>query len=250
MINRKMTNKASANVNCHNIEFTTTATCRPEILCQTYDSFSKKMIGIDFKKCTLYINVDHTPKESSVKETIKIAKGFFGTVVENVSEQGNFCKALKWCWSQPKGTIFFHLEDDWVLKEKLNVSHCMSILVNRRLELKRKHKELIAMNLRCYQTIKDNRICLSPCFMYSYYSKHLASLLDERYNPEKQLRAKSKENPHGGKSANRFISIHYPSLRHKTIIKDIGREWMQRNDIRRNSDAAFMFNGWHVKNKG
>ena len=44
-----------------NINFTTTATVRPDILEKTYKSFTNKLVGIDFSKTTIYINIDLLP---------------------------------------------------------------------------------------------------------------------------------------------------------------------------------------------
>jgi hypothetical protein len=95
------------------LDFTTTATCRPDILCRTYTSFRDKLVGVEMSRSVLYLNIDPIPDKFLVSEVERIARAFFGRVVTNIAREPNFAKAVKWCWLRPDTEYFFHLEDDW-----------------------------------------------------------------------------------------------------------------------------------------
>ena len=61
------------------IDFTTTACVRPWVLDATYKSYSTNLKGIDFKKCTLYINVDPIGNTSqySAEDVVAVAEKYF-----------------------------------------------------------------------------------------------------------------------------------------------------------------------------
>ena len=48
------------------LEFTTTACNRPEILEKTYKSFTTNLKDINFNKSTLYINIDPSPDNNNI----------------------------------------------------------------------------------------------------------------------------------------------------------------------------------------
>lgn len=186
------------------LEFTTTACCRPELVDKTYTSFQKNLLGVDWKQSTLYLNVDPLPSDKKQEYVKKIAQLFFGKVVSNEPDEANFCKALKWCWNQPKKD-FFHLEDDWIMTRKVNIEDLFIILNGK--------KELDMVCLRAYAEISDNRICLSPALIrYDFAAR--SGRLESTKNPEQQLRTIK------GKARQ------FPLNSRGIAIKDIGRKWM------------------------
>ena len=209
------------------LEFTTTATCRPKILETTYASFTTNLLGINFNKSTLYLNIDPIPPKHDPQEVVKVAKNFFGEVVVNIPEIPNFCQAVRWCWCQPRGYYFFHLEDDWTLDQKISMD-----LVKKRLS--KGGKWCFGINLRAYKYM-HNRICLSPCLLKTSIAREIALDLNPALNPEKQLRPKSYTNANGGR-ARRYFNIHYPI---SEIITDIGRKWLKKAKYERGKDINF-----------
>ena len=92
------------------LDFTTTAVSRPEVVNKTYRSFCSKLKGVEFDKCTLYINIDPFPVNSDRKKVIKVAEYYFGKVVVNTPSKGNFTKACNWCWKSAKTEYIFNLQ--------------------------------------------------------------------------------------------------------------------------------------------
>ena len=212
-----------------NLEFTTTATCRPDILKRTYTTFTRNLTGIDYKSSTLYLNIDPIPYENDPQKVVKVAKQFFGKVVVNIPKEPNFCQAIRWCWYQPQGKLFFHLEDDWIMMTKIPIM----MLVKH---LRDAGKGCLGINLRAYRTIKERKICLSPCLLRSEITKQIAIALNPQFNPEKQMRPKNIDNKIGGKAKN-YFNIHYPL---NPVIRDIGRAWMDGTKYKRGAGPSFI----------
>ncbi len=200
------------------LEFATTAVCRPDLINKTYASFTKNLVDVDFKRSTLYINVDPIPYENDPNEVVTVAKRYFGNVIPNIPKKPNFCQALKWCWAQPKNNFFFSLEDDWILLKQISVASLIKLI-------ERQKGKCLGINLRAYSHIHDRRICLSPCLLRSKPAKEIAAILNIEYNPEKQLRIRCPKNPMGGKTLG-YFTIHFPSI---PIIKDTGINWLRKN---------------------
>ena len=226
-----------------NFEFTTTATNRPKILEETYKSFTNNIKDVDFGKSVLYINIDPVP-EGERKEAIEVAKKYFGRVVEKLPDVPNFTNAVKWCWSQPQGEFFFHLEDDWTLRSKIMIKElkdklsCM-IENSKRYRIKsRMLDKYVAVNLRAYDFINDGRVCLSPGLFLTSWAKKAAEILDPQHNPERQMRR-------GFGIGKEFLiesrALHHPHNKNNIIINDIGRDWLEKSNYRKKDGMAFSF---------
>ena len=205
------------------LEFTSTAMCRPGIFKKTIDSFSKNLRGIDFSQSTMYINIDPLPDPLLAKDVIDIAKSYFKTVIANTPSVANFSKAVKWCWMQPKGEFFFHLEDDWVLRQPVNFRDMRHDL--RRRKLKKASDKLLSVNLRAYKTVHDTRVRLSPCLIRTAYAQVIAPKIRSDMNPEAQMRA----NKYYKSIAQGYGSLMFP-VTNKSIVPivDIGIDWLNR----------------------
>lgn len=110
------------------LEFTTTACNRPELLYETYKSFSQNLTGIDFDDCTVHINVDPMPNAEGREEAVGVADHFFGTVNARLPDEASFPEAVRWTWSQVKGRYWFNLEDDWEVVEEVDVPRLIHML--------------------------------------------------------------------------------------------------------------------------
>lgn len=226
-----------------NFEFTTTATNRPEVLDETYNSFSKNIIDVDFSKSVLYINIDPAP-EGERKGVADVAKKYFGQVIVNLPDVSNFSNAVKWCWTQPCGEFFFHLEDDWVLRSKVHMKELQNKLLcmmenSKRYRIKsRMLDRYIAVNLRAYDFINDHRVCLSPGLFLTSWAKKAANILDPQHNPERQMRR-------GFGVGKEYLieskALHHPHNKNNIIISDIGRSWLNKTGHKKKNGMAFVF---------
>lgn len=114
------------------LQFSTCAMCRPEILEETYRSWTNKMKGISYKDSTLFIDVAPIPPEDIMKRemVVEVAKAYFGNVITNLPSERNFFRAMKWCWSEASADYLFHLEDDWRLEKEFHIDELFSIMKN------------------------------------------------------------------------------------------------------------------------
>lgn len=232
---------------CHPLEFVTTATCRPKIVDATYRSFVEKMSGVNWKRSTLYINIDPMPEGRDPQAIIDIGKKYFGKVEANVPEKAHFTKALHWCFQQPQEEMFFYLQDDWRLVKRVKIQD-LKVMLNsdvRYSKYSNKRAKVINVVLRAYSAIRDNRICLSPSLINTEWAKEYSNRLDFSLNPERQFRPKSKVNQGGGQASSPLhVGVQFPKdPRWGIYVKDLGRGWLKHNGFKRNA-KAWNFNHW------
>lgn len=212
-----------------NLDFTMTAMCRPEIVARTLASFSDMLCGVKMRNQTLHLNIDPLPTGRDVNGVLLVASMYFASVQFHTPPKPSFPAAVKWCWSQSATPYFFHLEDDWILKQ--------SVYIDALFEQFTDHPELSCVNLRAYNFNEDDpRICLSPCLLRADHARVMAERMSLTANPEKQLRPIGPDNPEGGKHG-KYISKTIPVER---VIEDIGRPWLERSGCQKNSDEP----GW------
>lgn len=215
------------------LEFTTTSCNRPSLLNATYASYSKNLKGVDFSKSIVYVNIDPAPNSKNIQMVEEVAKRYFGTVVVNYPSSPNFAAAALWCFSQVKGEMFFHLEDDWQLMKTIDIHSMIS--------------KLGTSNLQCILNKKKNSIATrevgEPCFVPSliatqYWKKYLTNFkLD--INPEYQMKVLFRN-----KSTRLFKnhSIYYNPT--QEISRDIGRAWLSANKLARSYKPGTRWSPW------
>lgn len=211
-------------------EFTTTATCRPDIYRRTLESFNRNLLGVRLCESRLYLNVDPVPAGIGQHLAVNVARDFFADVRPNLPAISSFPAAVKWCLSQPSGPAFFYLEDDWELTAPIEIEALRHALAADRL--------LAAVNLRTYAWPQsDRRICLSPSLWRTAAAHDIAEQLTTDWNPERQLRPVTPENPHGGRHGS-WEGVRLPREPFMRVLTDIGRDWLSGAGWRK--DAAGM----------
>ena len=229
------------------LEFTTTATCRSSLIDRTYNSFHKNLTGVDWKKSTLYVNIDPIGGECEPSEIIKICQNYFGNVVYNLPKTCNFCAGHKWTWQQPTGQFFFTLQEDWVLKIPVSI-RALHGKLSLNGDFESKQNRTVIVTLRAYSTIKDTRVCLSPGMVMTRWAKYIAEKMDTTKNPEKQCRPWTGQNI-VGKNRTNYIGLQHPPVTRAVMVIDTGRDWMIKNGWHRpGGQGAFTFIHWK-KNK-
>jgi len=222
------------NVSDKSIEFTTTATIRPEIHEKTYSSFHKNLKGINFHTSILYLNIDPMPvdKTDYIEDCIKVAEKYFGTVVPHIPSMPNYSNAYNWVWSQCKGDYIFNLEDDWELLKEININELLWYFKN--------NKHLYQVVLRAYSYIYPS-CCTSPGVYSKRFYKAIAGKLFANKNPENQIHHRGKDfgldfpfkrnkvNPLDRVIAHPFPDkdVRYVNEEIWLMVKDLGREWME-----------------------
>lgn len=211
-----------------NLEFTTTACNRPELLHRTYASFSENLEGVDFGDCTLHLNVDPVPGAEGREQVVAVARSFFGSVNARMPDEPNFALAVQWTWDQVTSEFFFNLEDDWNLLEPVRI---------RRLErlFGSLHDpdplQIILRHSRCHgpNWVKDkpdaehiHDVGLPPMIARRNVLEPCIEGFSEDRNPEKWFREW-----HGKADVDQAPYM-WPS--HK-ITADIGREWRENRGL-------------------
>ena len=211
-------------INPISLEFTTTACNRPEILEQTYQSYTKNLKNIDFTTSTLYINIDPAPDNTNISEVITVARKYFGNVIYNIPTEPNFAQAILWCFQQVKGDYFFHLEDDWNLMREVDIHDMIEVIKQPNI-------------LQCILNKKNinPRELYEPAFIPSLFQTKIINvyikLMNNESNPESQMKNIYRQNIF---HIQKYKS--QPFLPNIELSRDIGREWLKSNGIKRDYD--------------
>lgn len=231
-----------------NLEFTITATLRPEILIRTLRSFQYKLLwdGIPImSRSRVFVNIDPVPNVGIPSAVVDVCRMFFHSVIAIYPREPNFARAVKTLWGMVQADYVFHLEDDWELLEKVELRNIESMFA--------KGDDLSWVGLRAYWfPQEDTRICLSPGVFRGDDLRSIALNLREDVNPEKQLRPETEDNPNGSALGRLFLGMQYPSRtqppeNERLLVKDIGRDWLAKSGWCKPSDA---FNRWERKVAG
>lgn len=200
------------------LDVTTTACLRPEILSQTYSSFFILLKGL--KVSTLYINVDPCPIKTSYipNDVINVAKQFCINTIYRTPEKSCFSSAVNWLWSQANSEFILHLEDDWLLLKEMDISVAISLFKsNAKLNMVRfKHKHKTKY-----------KYGLSPCLIRKSFYKAYAGNLHEDMDPEQQINLRCREFNIEPRAIGKNIEV-WPS---GVVIRDIGTEWRTSKGI-------------------
>jgi hypothetical protein len=199
------------------IAFTTTSLSRPDILEQTYESFTKNIEGIEFSKCKLFINIDPVPINELQQDTLSVAKKYFNNVKWNITKEPHFTKAVNWCWSNADTPFIFHLEDDWLLLKKINIRD----LIDK--------KDALHIILRAYD-YDYNWPVLSPGIWKDSLYKTFAGNLNVNMNPEVQLKNK----------AFKYDRSKIMVVGENVIVEDIGRSWLVEKGLEKPDKSKFI----------
>ncbi len=209
------------------MDFVCTAMRRPGIVRDAFESFAHNLQGVDLRASRLFINIDPLPAVGSADDVRAIAAEFFGEVIANEPAEPCFPAAVKWCWQQPVDEFFFSLEDDWILREPVDVG--------KMLELLQTDATLSLVNLRAYPH-NDDRLCLAPGLWRTAHARAIADRMRTDANPEMQLRRRRDNNPHGGLHEG-YRGMQFPAA---VVLKDIGRIWMKVCGMRREGSRNFV----------
>ncbi|PCJ81824.1 MAG: hypothetical protein COA52_20455 [Hyphomicrobiales bacterium] len=206
------------------------------------DSFEKFAFS-NFQIKDFFVNIDSIfGTEEDEQQCVQIIKEYFPSAKIVRSGEANFTAAVKNLWSRTSANHIFHLEDDWILNEKIDANLLrMFDGVTKQLcfickeknwdghalfsQLQTKKKFLgITIN----RTLSP-RFSTSPSIIEGNFSRNCAELMDLNYNPEKQfykgfnLRLEEYVYPFRSRLINGKIN--------SNIIEDTGRHWREKRDI-------------------
>ena len=233
-----------------NINITTTATLRPELLDRTYNSFCNNLFGSKPSNCRLIINIDPVGGNYSKYDVLDVAHKYFDYVTYNVSKEPSFPKAWKWCWDQVNSGFVFHLEEDWELLRPVQIEDMMSILDrNKHLATLRMLKMNVPGNLTFFRSkylVKDGFLQAqdrsvsfggNPQLIKGVFVEQARKYLLVDRNPEKQFRVTSPDLWENVVS--KWDYGVYTREGYGALVKDIGREWRRKHGFDKAGGAGF-----------
>ena len=212
------------------ITFTTTATNRPDILDRTYGSFNDNIVGLSLKDCELIINIDPLPDGDNIDTVVDVASKYFKNVTAITPKEANFTTAINTIWDHAKSDFIFHLEDDWILREKVDLNSIIKKLDD--------NPKMVQCVLRAYK-YKYDKMALSPSVIKKRLYSHIAGKLNVNLNPEIQLRDLKV-------TKYKFYSNTIGVYGNNPVVEDIGRDWIEKSGFRR-PDKKAHFNSWVKK---
>ncbi|WP_423908929.1 hypothetical protein [Candidatus Spongiihabitans sp.] len=202
------------------------ATIRADTLRMTLSSFTKNFLHqFDVRIIITVDPVGETEKNSQM-DIVEICREYFDKVTHRTPKTASFSDAVKWAWQQVETELFFHLEDDWILKRKVSAQENIDLFQDENVvnvifnKYPQEGNFLHVNKVEFYNKkyIYFPSISLNPSLFRTRYSKELANKLDTARDPEFQF---------GGDNATEL----YPNpkflwrVSKTSLIIDTGNSW-------------------------
>ena len=238
------------------IDITMTATRRPELIRKTLGTFLSKLF-FRTNDCRLIINVDPAGRDMQSFEIIDLCREYFPDIICSCPNEPSFSKAFKWVWSQATADFVFHLEDDWELLRPVSLVKMIEIMRNNpdlailRLAWKptdtgsaKNWKYFFPWNGEFFECPQELRrtvgFCGHPSLIRGEFIRNTVSYIDETRNPEKQFHHGPREIM---EEVDKWRYGVFAGRNQPPAIRDIGRQWMIKNNYRKAGSKAF-FTQW------
>jgi len=244
------------------VDITMTATCRPEVIVRTLESF---LDNVEYNgRYRLIINID--PIGTSCQaETLDFVTTVFDPkqhqVMPFLPSQANFPNAFIRVWKAVEAPFVFHLEDDWEIVSKIDMSEMLSIM--------ERHQDLAILRLpfrptsdtysknwrfffpwngEFFECPAEHKLevgfCGHPSLIRGEFVKNTVVWLSSNSNPEKQFHH---GHPQLMEEVLRWRYGVYAKPLSPPTVRDIGREWMVKHGFRKKGNKAF-FTVWEQFN--
>lgn len=214
------------------------------MLSRTLESFDEKLFRLN-EISHVRVNID--PIFGDVDDeakAVEIVRSYFPHAEVRVPDRANFCSAVKWLWSDVPDGLVFHLEDDWICHEMINVAMVMDWMRSdvgsvpllsathgkkglKEYSESRTRKRYFGLRLGRRRIIPS--FGTSPGFFSGQLLRRISVHLDKKLDPEKQM--KPEINPALFDVMEPYRVRFYKSSTDGPMIEDIGREWRQRRSI-------------------
>lgn len=215
-----------------NIDITTSATIRPDILDRTFSSFRENLLNNNHEY-KLIINIDPIGDTGKTPDDVlSVAKKHFTKIVHRIPEAPCFPAAVIWCWKQTESDLIFHLEDDWEMACSIDLDQLLTTIsqfpkFDSFLLSRRKVKGVAANKI-----IGVPHLSLNPVFIRKKFVHEAVKFMYVDGNPEKQLR---NANPICGEFIKTTKHVRYIEQGCGVIVRDIGREWIVKTQYVKNT---------------
>jgi hypothetical protein len=224
------------------IDVCTTATLRPEILNQTYASFSEHLLARAPFDYRLILNIDCIGDDVPPEAVCDVAAQYFPRHVIRFAEEPSFDRAFAWCWDQVEAPYFFWLEDDWIMMHDLDLARMVELLETehdlallrlnffgtRNDEWCRQWQKHVPWNGRYFELTEEQKTCIAfsghPSLIRREWSKIMRQQLVPGWCPEKCLSGHFPDSLELLKPW-RYGIFQVPFS--PPTLKDIGRPWRE-----------------------
>jgi hypothetical protein len=203
----------------------TTATIRPELLDLCYRSFTSRLLYA-FPRRRLILNVDPYGDPRPAADVADVARRYFDEVVLNTPESGSFARAVRWGWQQVRSPVFFHLEDDWLLRRQVDLRLVRDAFADARVAQ-------LAFQLG-QPSARRSTLTLRPAFLRTALVRQLLPLFDINKDPEKQW------------SPGALAHWEFRDYPQRRMLTDTGKKWRKGLGIRKSSadnESTWSFQG-------
>lgn len=242
---RRFTFQRTASVT-KQIDVCLVAVRRPLLLRKTLESFCETLFP-RFNIANFFANIDpvfgNSDDQHATADTIR---SFFPDAHITMPETPGFSTAVKNNWLATRSPVIFHMEDDWVINERIDPEEIFSIFESnksvKQVSLNNFHKNWKYKRGPFHQDWKRKKIfglnfkigapfpCFttSPSFLDGDFARHAGSLMDSRFDPEKQFyNTKNMPLMDYVKPYKNFIYGEGKPF----IITDIGRDWRDERQV-------------------
>ncbi len=238
--------------NISKIDITMTATLRPKILQQTLETVVNNIVTNEHE-FRLIINIDPSGEKIKQKIILKVAKTYFKDILYNYPKQSSFSKAVKWVWGNSTAPYIFHIEDDWSINRKVDVTKMIGILD--------KYDKVSSLRLYKYKTPKgkvfstfgckwrynedgfyiadgwQKQFGLNPILIKRQFIDEVLPKMRDDVNPEKQFRASQKWM---APIIRKWKYALYTQPRQLALVTDIGLGWRKKNKLVKPKGKPFL----------
>jgi hypothetical protein len=220
---------------------------RPVLLEKTLESFSEKVFE-NFKIANVFANIDKFQGgEAEVSQVEELILDYFPNAVLRKPETPSFTRSVIWLWGSVRSSFCLHLEDDWVANSRITEEMIfpnfigkvrqVSILTAEKnwpicepFHCKWRRRRILGLNFGRVFFRNEPLFTTSPSFLERSFAVRSASLMDDNYDPEKQLFDNRNPELRGftRNFENRLISNGSEYL-----IRDIGREYREELGLKK-----------------
>jgi len=233
------------------IDIAMTATRRPEVLRRTLDSFVENVFKTT-EGFRLIINVDPIGLPIESMAVVDVAYEYFDDILFNLPEKPDFNTAFRYVLSAATSELVFHLQDDWRACYPIDIDEMIGIL--------KKNQNLALLRLSMFSSERNHLInwgshrfpwngkyfqcpvtqrrqlgfCGHPSLIKNRFLKATIPVMDKKQNPENQFHSFFRV----VQEVEKWEYGVYLKPNSSRNIEDIGRDWMQENNWRKNSDKS------------
>ena len=247
------TMRGNLGVKAGKIDITLVAGRRPELLERTLSSFAKHVFP-NFHISQVFANIDPFMGTITDGEACRqIILENFPDAEISIPEKPGFGLAVKTLWGKITSPLALHLEDDWLVLEKVSPEQVfpqfegrvrMATMVTpenvkarryRRNRFRTTRKKIPFTPLK----YKAPLFTLCPCFIERDFAHEYARLLNPELDPEAQnYKDSGRYNPELSRYCDRFQNIFLKGKEDPALIIDIGRAYQAERGIIKTEDGG------------